>query len=185
MIAMGRDSELLVVEGIKQDEENPNMIVGALSIGGRGTTVVLDFSRPNLAAFVEMPDELEHHPAAQNAIVSILRSKLQGANPNIPQDLSNIVRAESGPWPASVEGALWSEALVDAACQEPSLFEQTGTPGLIKVRLNVQDIATTVLVDKRGGANKPVRFQFTEGVHPWQLSPRNRLCLLARLTRSS
>ena len=97
-----------------------------------------------------------------------------------PIDLSNVVRQASEEWPISVRGY----ANVDQSAEPSTAVAVTQTirdEGVTTVHLRVRDIPSIVVVDRRGGQDGAVRFRFTSGVHPWQLSAGESYAMLRAL----
>jgi len=181
---MGYYEPLLLVERVTESEGNSACLVADLVIGRHSAKVIVDLSEPSIIAFKAMPDELEHHKPARDAVIRLMLRQDRGELLAFPQDLSELVRQVSGPWPARVYGATeLTEATGEGTDLPTSKIEETAESGVTQIVLNTGDIPTIVLVDRRAGPEQPVHFRFVQGVHPWQLTSAQQRTLLQLLLR--
>ena len=178
-------NSLLVVERMEVDAERPCHVFAEVRIGGRHEVVALDLSMPTLAAFERMPEELEYHRSARQAVVGVMMRRFRGEDFVLPIDLSEMVRESSEPWPLRASSAPIGGAGEASAAGKRVALKQTEhddeAPDLLTVRLDFDGVPTVVVVDRRGGSRSPLRLRFAEGIHPWLLTPSDQRLLLSTI----
>jgi hypothetical protein len=136
-----------------------------------------------------MPESLEHHDPAREALVEFITQLQRGSPVALPVDLSQIVRDASVPWPAPAPKVAEREALEATARDlkvEIRLVEHDQPEGgVVTVHLNVGGTPTVVVVDPRGGRQEALRFRFVEGAHPWQVTPAEQRAMGLALVRAA
>jgi hypothetical protein len=160
---------LLVIEHI---ETKPDQITAEIWIGRRRAHVVLETSIPGVVQFEQMPDELAYCEPARTIVVDAM---LAGA-PTVPADLSPAIRQVIGPWPLRA-----TAPSVAVPTTVTRIERDTPEPGLATVWLQVRDASAIVVVDRRGGSERPPAFRFADGLHPWQATPEESHAMLAAL----
>jgi hypothetical protein len=176
---------LLVIDRIEADAVHSHRVSAQVRLGGRSESVSLDLSTPIVAALEELPDGLAHHRPAQDAVIGAMMRQYQGESVALPMDLSEVVRQASVPWPMRAPVAQVGDASDGSAESTQVALKQIeradGAPDLITVRLDFAGIPTVVIVDCSAGVERPLRFRFAEGVHPWSLAPAEQRLLLESL----
>jgi len=109
----------------------------------------------------------------------------RGEDVTLPADLSDIVRQANEPWPLRLPETENSAANEHATAPVPVSVRQVKhddpEPGLTTNELDFDGTPTVVIVDRRRGPQRSVRFRFVQGVHPWQLTPVEQRALLVAL----
>ena len=181
---MKRTTPLLIVTRIETDPGTPDEVSAELVVGGRPEHVALDLSFPQLIGFGHTPDALQHHHAAHKAVIDLMMRRRRGEDVTLPADLSDIVRQANEPWPLRLPQADSLAANERATAPVPVSVRQVKhddpEPGLDD-ELDFDGTPTVVIVDRRRGPQRSVRFRFVHGAHPWQLTPEEQRALLVSL----
>jgi hypothetical protein len=182
---MKRTTPLLIVTRIETDPGRPEEVSAELLGGGRPEHVALDLSFPQLIGFGSTPDALQHHNAAHKAVIDLMMRRRQGEGVTLPADLSDIVRQANEPWPLRLPEAESFAANERATAPVPVSVKQVRRddpePGFTTTELDFDGTPTVVIVDRRRGPQRSVRFRFVHGAHPWQLTPLEQRALLVAL----
>lgn len=176
---------LLIVTRIEADAASPEEVSAELLVGGRPEHVALDLSFPQLIGFGDTPDALQHHHPAHQAVIDLMMRRRRGEDVTLPADLSDIVRQANEPWPLRLPEAESLAANELATAPVPVSVRQVRQddpePGLTTTELEFDGTSTMVVVDRRRGPQRSVRFRFVHGAHPWQLTPVEQRALLVAL----
>jgi hypothetical protein len=182
---MKRTTPLLIVTRIETDPGTPDEVSAELVVGGRPEHVALDLSFPQLIGFGHTPDALQHHHAAHQAVIDLMMRRRRGEDVTLPADLSDIVRQANEPWPLRLPQADSLAANERATAPVPVSVRQVKhddpEPGFTTTELDFDGTPTVVIVDRRRGPQRSVRFRFVHGAHPWQLTPEEQRALLVSL----
>jgi hypothetical protein len=182
---MKRTTPLLIVTRIETDPGTPDEVSAELVVGGRPEHVALDLSFPQLIGFGHTPDALQHHHAAHQAVIDLMMRRRRGEDVTLPADLSDIVRQANEPWPLRLPQADSLAANERATAPVPVSVRQVKhddpEPGFTTTELDFDGTPTVVIVDRRRGPQRSVRFRFVHGAHPWQLTPVEQRALLVSL----
>jgi hypothetical protein len=154
-----------------------------LRIGDRHERAEVGVSIPGLLIFEQIPDMLACSTSAQNAVMDLINRAHSGEKVRLPVDLSSIIRQANEPWPipASREDLPASATSASPSVEVTQTMRDVPGPGLTTVHLLVGETPTIVVVDLREGPNRPARFQFVAGAHPWQVLPREGQAMLKGL----
>jgi hypothetical protein len=182
---MKRTTPLLIVTRIETDPGSPDEVSAELLVGGRPEHVALDLSFPQLIGFGHTPDALQHHHAAHKAVIDLMMRRRHGEDVTLPADLSDVVRQANEPWPLRLPDAESLAADERATAPAPVSVRQVKhddpEPGFTTIELDFEGTPTVVIVDRRRGPQRSVRFRFVHGAHPWQLTPVEQRALLVSL----
>jgi len=177
---MKRTTPLLIVTRIETDPGTPDEVSAELVVGGRPEHVALDLSFPQLIGFGHTPDALQHQ-----AVIDLMMRRRRGEDVTLPADLSDIVRQANEPWPLRLPQADSLAANERATAPVPVSVRQVKhddpEPGFTTTELDFDGTPTVVIVDRRRGPQRSVRFRFVHGAHPWQLTPEEQRALLVSL----
>jgi hypothetical protein len=180
---MKRTTPLLIVTRIETDAASPEQISAELLVGGRPEHVALDLSFPQLIGFGDTPDALQHHQPAHKAVIDLMMRRRRGEDVTLPADLSDIVRQASEPWPLRLPeaGSPAANQHAPVPVSVRQVRQDDPEPGLATTELDFDGTPTMVIVDRRRGPQRSVRFRFVHGAHPWQLTPVEQRALLVAL----
>jgi hypothetical protein len=102
----------------------------------------------------------------------------------LPADLSDIVRQANEPWPLRLpqaESLAANERATAPVVSVRQVKHDEPEPGFTTTELDFDGTPTVVIVDRRRGPQRSVRFRFVHGAHPWQLTPVEQRALLVSL----
>lgn len=177
-----RATPLLVVVRIEARPARSEQVTAKLLLGGRPERMGLDLSAPNLIGFAKMPEALDHHLSANKAVIDVMVRRHGGEDVVLPVDLSDVVRQGNEPWPLRIPDAATRAANESASAAVPVAVRHVEhdptDPRLTTIELDFDGTPTVVIVDRRDGPERSVRFRFVRGVHPWQLTPVEHQALL-------
>lgn len=181
---MKRTTPLLIVTRIETDPGRPEEVSAELLVGGRPEHVALDLSFPQLIGFGSTPDALQHHHAAHKAVIDLMMRRRNGEDVTLPADLSDIVRQANEPWPLRLpeaESLAANERATPGLVAARQVKHDDPETGFTTIELDFDGTPTVVIVDRRRGPQRSVRFRFVHGAHPWQLTPAEQRALLVSL----
>lgn len=170
---------LLIV--LRIEAENPEAVSAELLRGGHVERIELDFSYMDFIGFTQIPNALSHHLPALNAVIDLLARKHRGENVALPADLTAVVRQSNESWPLRVPDNVDECAVAAVPISVKQVERSSHETGVATVQLDFYGAPAQVIVDRSRGRDRPVRFRFVAGVHPWQLSAVEQYALLVAL----
>jgi hypothetical protein len=182
-----RPTPVLVLDQVERDPDVPTRLVGRVRVGGHRVRVVLDFARPDLVEYVEVPWLLDlHHPSLQ-AVMSTLSRIDAGEEVPLPFDLSADVRDTDppNPWlPLDHEAQQQLDTAADQVDLEIEDVERDASDSTkVIVRLIIDGRPVLLDAELYGGNDAVPVVRWIGGADPAGFTPAQRYAIERALLR--